>query len=275
LGYEPTQLANSSVGFQTDPGAKSCTLSTVIENGHWLGDLTKPVRVIDTPGHADTEGRDESLQSKNIDCVKRENIIDAFIWVRSAESPRFKPEDRAFFKIFCEMFGTRFLDNMVIVFTKWGFSDKEERKRIKAGSSVNGVKEALWLSMVGPDFPGPPIPMIFIDALYDREDPKEILEFNKSVADLWNAVDIFSAMPVKDVKFVRSEISRLKKKIAKLQAQLKGNDEKQKELTNQINSAYEKLVALKNELIEQKKSRWSTLFGIASATMLLLAWLKR
>jgi ABC-type transport system involved in cytochrome bd biosynthesis fused ATPase/permease subunit len=38
LGYQPTHLTNNSMGFQTGPGAKSCTGSPHIKQGHWLGD---------------------------------------------------------------------------------------------------------------------------------------------------------------------------------------------------------------------------------------------
>jgi predicted GTPase len=108
----------ANFGFKTSGSTKSCTMQASSLDGYWQGNRDLPIRVIDTPGHGDSSGKDVRLRESIVACMKRERFVHAFLWFKNAASPRFDKQDAEFYKIFTEMFGNGFLDNMIIVLTR-------------------------------------------------------------------------------------------------------------------------------------------------------------
>ena len=106
-------------GFKTSGSTKSCTQVASCLDGYWFGYKEFPIRVIDTPGHGDSSGKDVRLRESIVECLRQERFVHAFLWFKNAESPRFDKQDADFYKIFTEMFGCGFLDNLIVVLTRF------------------------------------------------------------------------------------------------------------------------------------------------------------
>jgi predicted GTPase len=119
LGLDPVEGDTyAKFGFKTSARTSSCTMQASSLDGHWRGNRNLPVRVIDTPGHGDSSGKDVRLRESIVACMKQERFVHAFLWFKNAAAPRFDKQDAQFFKIFMEMFGNGFLDNLIIVLTR-------------------------------------------------------------------------------------------------------------------------------------------------------------
>jgi predicted GTPase len=104
--------------FKMSSGARSCTVACSSLDGFWLGDRSKPIRVIDTPGHGDGDGNDFNLLQSIVQTMRAERAVHAFIWVKNSEAPRVDALDIEFLNIFLQVFGPGFVRNMAVVFTR-------------------------------------------------------------------------------------------------------------------------------------------------------------
>jgi predicted GTPase len=119
LGFDPTNDSSSTAqqGFPTGPGTDSCTQESKVVDGFWLGNRDKVIKVIDTPGHGDSFGKDTFHREAMVDCLRKERQVDAFFWVMNAAAPRFDNLDKELRKLLTEMFGWDFMNNLVVVLT--------------------------------------------------------------------------------------------------------------------------------------------------------------
>ncbi|CAG0913508.1 unnamed protein product [Notodromas monacha] len=200
-------------GFATGSDSDSVTTKVEILDGFWRGDSFRPIRVIDTPGHGDNKGRDEVHRQGFISGMATEREIDAFVWVKNAQQPRYDTLHQEFFAIFLAMFGPAFYRNLVVVFTHWGFSEKENRKR--RGKTLEQAMSQLWASvceghgMHQLPVALSPIPMVAVDALHDSNDLTEAESFQLQLDKLWAIINNFSRLPVMDIQMVRDKRSEL------------------------------------------------------------------
>ncbi len=104
--------------FRRSDETQSCTLACEAADGFFLGDRRKPVRIIDTPGHGDSQGRDHSFRDEVIRTMKEEKVVHAFLLTKNAQAPRVDMQDIEFFEILRKIFGDGFFSNVVIVFTR-------------------------------------------------------------------------------------------------------------------------------------------------------------
>ena len=105
--------------FNTSASANSCTLTAESLDGYWLNDPKKPMRIFDTPGHGDSYDRDDEANRRTVlATVGQERFINSFLWLKNSEAPRFDKQEKTFIKIFLDMFGMQFFDNLIIVLTR-------------------------------------------------------------------------------------------------------------------------------------------------------------
>ncbi len=136
--------------FRRSAETQSCTLTCQAADGHFLGDSQKPVRVIDTPGHGDSQGRDHSFRDEIIRTMREEKVVHAFLLTKNAQAPRVDMQDIEFFEILRGIFGAGFFSNVVIVFTRLVFSTASAFKIcfciLKRGTRVVWMGVAFTLS---------------------------------------------------------------------------------------------------------------------------------
>lgn len=116
LSINPNELGASR--FSMSSGARSCTVACSSVDGSLLGDRSKPIKIIDTPGHGDGDGQDFNLRESIVRGMKAEKAVHAFIWVKNSEAPRVDAQDKEFMDIFSQIFGPGFVRNMIVVFTR-------------------------------------------------------------------------------------------------------------------------------------------------------------
>ncbi|CAG0892680.1 unnamed protein product [Darwinula stevensoni] len=234
LGLEP----DDDGGFETSSGARSCTLDVQCKDGNFRGGAGQPIRVIDTPGHGDGEGRDEEFRKNMIAEMKKEETIDAFIWVKNSQDPRYNKSEAEYFQILIEIFGGAYFHNFVVVFSRWSFSESEERKRGKLRNRVTleGVKTELWDSFLR-DYEGNRnqvrVPMMAIDALHDVNEQNEVDAFEKEMNLLWDTISKFSARPVNNIEMALTKIEKMKKEMEDDQRKLKDMKSRMRSLDQQ------------------------------------------
>ncbi|CAG0892679.1 unnamed protein product [Darwinula stevensoni] len=263
LGLEP----DDDGGFETSSGARSCTLGVQWKDGNFRGRAGQPIRVIDTPGHGDGEGRDKELRRNMVEELKKQETIDAFIWVKNAQDPRYTKTEAEYFQILIEIFGGAYFHNFVVVFSRWSFSEKEEQKRNKLKKPVTfeGVKAELWDSFLR-DYKGNrslvQVPMMAIDALYDSSDKSEVDAFENELRLLWHTMNQFSAKPVSNIEMALTKIEKLKKqveedqdKVKKMKSRLRQMEQqKQRELELQ-EAEYQRRIKEAESKIKEEKER--------------------
>ena len=153
------------------------------------------------------------------------------------------------------MFGPAFYRNLVVVFTHWGFNDKDVRKR--RGKTIEETTSQLWHSIcegttqkLHKFFPetqdfvflahgssymataaSNAIPMVAIDALHDPEDTTEKEAFEAQMENLWKIVANFSRLPVMDVKMARDKRAIL---MAQLDAVERAHQEERARLADEV-----------------------------------------
>ena len=210
LGLHP----HDESGFQPDISSKSCTSNTVIKCGYWLGDLLKPVRIIDTLGCDSEAGRSED-QSKNvIRAIRSEGTIDAFLLVRVSQHPKYDEREAEYLRILMRVFGPEFLEHLVVVFSHRIFPASDEYGQQRTDAIVEGAKEHWSLLADGHD--GVRVPMVTLDPLHDEGEEMETLAFRQSANNLYETIANFTAMPVGGIEMARSANESLKQQISRL-----------------------------------------------------------
>ena len=86
---------------------------------------------MDTPGFADSEGRDQEHTNDLIEWFKKLFAINAFIVCLNSEDSRIDQQKQAYLKLLGKIFGPKFYDNVLICFTKWRLDRNAERERKK------------------------------------------------------------------------------------------------------------------------------------------------
>lgn len=148
-GSGKSSFCNTLIGdstnslFKESKGVKSFTLSTSIKEVNWFDcedSSTKNNKdkfvLIDTPGMNDSENRDTHHISNMVDLLKEKvEYLNAFVLVLNSANPRLDDSLKAMITTFYNMFGKQFLNQLIIVFTRWSYEEKEILKRSEIGET--------------------------------------------------------------------------------------------------------------------------------------------
>ena len=77
------------------------------------------VEFIDTPGLADTNGRDTKHIAEMVAKIKEKKQVNAFLIVLNGQNTRFDQNIKNMLSLFKDIFGDSFIKNTCIVFTHW------------------------------------------------------------------------------------------------------------------------------------------------------------
>jgi len=115
--------------FATCGGLDSCTNSTKIGVGQWLGNKSL-VTIIDTPGFDDSEGRDSELIEEMMNVLNLDlQYANVIVFAVDSEAPRFTGGIVNMLKQMTAIFSEDWWNFMMIGITKWSFSQAEMDKR--------------------------------------------------------------------------------------------------------------------------------------------------
>ncbi|CAG0914694.1 unnamed protein product [Notodromas monacha] len=246
LGLHPTKNPGSK-GFVTSASTKSCTDAAECRDGFWSGNTSKPVRIFDTPGHGDADGRDCSFRESIAESMRKERYVDAFVWVKNFEEPRFDHQDASFFNVFSEMFGPCFMQNVVVILARYNYSADAERRRQRGGASLEATMEGIRDQLQAEN-----LPIFAVDALHDPEDAIQLDSFQNNSIALWEIIQQFSRQPVANVHAVKTELEELNQRYDELQASLAKKDEAHARELMQIRAKQQELI----DAQAYEKSKW-------------------
>mmetsp|Transcript_25442 Transcript_25442/g.72946 ORF Transcript_25442/g.72946 Transcript_25442/m.72946 type:complete len:804 (-) Transcript_25442:36-2447(-) len=121
--------------FDTSDDTASMTCHPKIKELPWRGS-GEPVRCVDLPGLADTEGRDAEHIEAMAEALKSEvRYVHAFLVIMNSQAPRFDSQLKDMLKKFRDVFGEDFLRNVMIGFTRWQFKRSARKQREKKGQT--------------------------------------------------------------------------------------------------------------------------------------------
>ncbi|CAG0892348.1 unnamed protein product [Darwinula stevensoni] len=229
LGFEHD---DGEHGFDTSSRVGSSTISVRAMDGFWLGDENRPIRIIDAPGHGDASGRDLQFRQELVEKLREEGHVDAFIWVKNSQHPRFDKQEAQHLDLLRRMFGGGFFQNMVVVFSRWSFSAEAERRRsrhrqpIKLEDVKKDFLTSLFLPHTGYENQDT-IPMMAVDAFYDVLDERENAAFEEETMNLWQEISRCSSTPVDNIEVAYEKIEQMENEAEELK---KTVDRMEKEL---------------------------------------------
>jgi len=113
------------------------TKGTCFEKGHYLGDPSKPVTLIDTPGFGVKDVNEEVDHIGQLVDLLRDEIkfVHVFIVAMDSKTARHTRNLDSMFKLFGKIFSNNFWNNAIIAATKYSFSNDEKKRRENAGET--------------------------------------------------------------------------------------------------------------------------------------------
>lgn len=143
-GVGKSTLANALLGrpkkYKNDEG-KPCfeagkskigglTRDACANQGHFLGNETLPeLTIIDTPGLGMLSQEEEQSIDQIVDTLKKVEYVHAFAMLFKESDNRLTRERMSVIKLYTKIFGPKFLKNVIVVATWWGYGEDAERAR--------------------------------------------------------------------------------------------------------------------------------------------------
>jgi len=217
--------------FVAASGTQGVTHRTCPEVGSWAGLGTENMTVIDTPGFEDIQERDADTVESLVDVLKNEvKSINAFVIVFNGQSPRFTYGLKSMMKLFQNIFGAGFWPNVIFAVTRWHYSKEDVSRRTET--------ESKWTEDMNTEFNNlfpkirTSIPAVFIDSLYNPDDPAQVTVFQSEMEKLSQFASSTEIFVCKDIEVALSEIQAMVKEKEMLQTQL------QEERNRKLNSLF-------------------------------------
>ena len=116
------------------------------------------------------------------------------------------------------------------------------------------------------------IPMMAVDALYDRQVATEKMAFRREVVSLWNAIANFSALPVEHIKMVEARVEELEKMLHQYKKELNALRKEGKERTKEYELLLQKFEEAVAE-IDRLKERMKLPFWLENTPWIVAALL--
>jgi len=105
INSETDKVKGMAIKFRNDPKSDACI-------------------ILDTPGLGDSKGRDTELIANMVVDLKVIGYVNLFIITINSQEPRFNEQLNSSIKLFAQMFGEDFFNNVLICFTKFDASKK-------------------------------------------------------------------------------------------------------------------------------------------------------
>jgi predicted GTPase len=149
-------ILENNTAFEVGYGVESVTNTTKVVEGV-IPSIGVPIKVVDTPGFGDSQGRDAEHIRGMVDFLQQEiRFVHAFFLVLNSETRLDQQTfdmllvciifiEHFFFvpiiimKMYIDVFGVTFLRNLVVVVTRWGMSQRASNKRAREHVTQEGI----------------------------------------------------------------------------------------------------------------------------------------
>jgi predicted GTPase len=193
------------------------------ETVKWFGNESEFI-LVDTPGLGDSEHRDTLNLADIVKTLKQLESVNAFILVFNGQNPRMDGQLRSMMMLFKEMFGEKFLENILLVFTRWPMDQRSRTIRAKLGENEEFKSQAYnqkIQQLFNLDTNIAPIPCFFTDNCYIEPDMdimtvEELERFHAELKNIKNVVEAMTPFECKDIKIAHTERDENQKKFEHL-----------------------------------------------------------
>lgn len=150
------------------------------------------------------------------------------------------------FKVFMGMFTSSFLEQVIVVFTRWEMSSKSVKKRQTITGKTDDQRAQAYLNQLKSQLKLPKAPeYLIINAFYDPLNDIEKDQFDSAMASLYQRLQRSPNIPTLNVEKVKTENMELKQKLDKYQ--------KEREQINK--DIKEKAQKLKDQKVRDEQAR--------------------
>ncbi|CAG0900812.1 unnamed protein product [Cyprideis torosa] len=219
LGYSVLDDRNGP--FKVSPGVHSETSDVKMVDGFFFGERSKPIRVIDCPGLADSRGQDDQFASKLSDMMKEVGYVNVLLWCRNGQEDRIDINEWHQLKTCRDVFGMYLFDNMVMNLSKWPHDEKSEKRRQQSGKTFSNFRTQIWEKLLNQviDADTSAFPVLALDSMYDVDDEIEVMKFNEIKREMWKCFLDLKSEPVFTKATLDEYIKQQKDREAKVKSE--------------------------------------------------------
>ena len=202
--------------FPVSAAAVSCTQSTKFADIFFNQNKERTCSLIDTIGFDDPNNDvDANIISELVLRLKNDcDHVNLFIIAVNGQNPRLDASLIGMIRIFEGMFGEKFWNQVVLVFTRLPMDSKSIKKREKNNKKSDDDLASEYLEILQRKFPkGRGMKHLLMDACYDEDDDDEKTAFETALESLWLLLTQSSPLPTTEVKKVESESKKLQNQI--------------------------------------------------------------
>jgi len=189
----------------------------------WLGGQEK-FTMVDTPGFGEDLEVEEMMLNEMVDFLKnRLEYVDVFLIAFQDSDTRITRSVKSMLKMLSSMFGEGFWNNVLILATRFHYSQFAMSIRSNNETSWrqnirNGLKRTTdrWNSLEA----------VFIDSFYDPNDPYQKEKFREGAEEVYRFATTTTPFRCQDIKTVRSDLRKMeeaKKEIEEMKRNIERN----------------------------------------------------
>ena len=256
-GVGKSSLCNLIIGipgaFEVCSGLDTCTRQPVTQMHQWLGN-GPPVRIIDTPGLNDPEGRDTQNIAAMAEHLKSTSNVNAFLLVINSQAPHLDESARANLKILSDIF-LDFFSHVVLVFTRWEYGEKAEKKRIATGVTKQQKVDDINALLKKDFLITTPLQAVFVDNMADMTDTQEGTMVSKELQKLWDLVKDMPEFSCAGIEARPSQIDAMKAEVDEMKENADSAEAKAEEVKNELDEVMQQRLKEQEELEEELRRK--------------------
>ena len=220
-GTGKSTLCNAIAGkkdlFETSSGGKSCTNRTKFANISFNNNHEQPISIIDTIGFDDSNSNeDNDIVSELVEKLKNKcDHVNLFGIAVNGQSPRLEKSLIGMLCVFEGMFGKKFWNQVVLIFTRMPMDKKNIKKRERmTGKPDHIVVEEFLRDLADTnclDEQTKNIKSVFLDAAYDEDDEDEKEAFQQGMTTLYTLLKSMDPLDTDEVRKIKDRTFELER----------------------------------------------------------------
>ena len=213
--------------FPVSSKSTTCTQETTFADANFCGVPSKPLSIIDTIGFDDpTKDHDAKIIADLVLQLQQNcDYVNTFVMAVNGQNPRLDGSLLQMIKIFEKMFTSKFLDQVVVVFTRLHMDQSSIERRLEENEgSADDVLAKEYLAEIERLFgvETSRLNYLFLDSQYRRTDVNEVQAFFNHSERLYDHLMRMPGLPTSEITTVLTENQRLWAKINKLKVAMGG-----------------------------------------------------
>lgn len=239
------------------PGKAGVTQETCHEEGPWLG-IGQNVTVVDTPGFGVNLIEEEATIDGLVNFLKNDmKFVDVFIIAFKESDNRVFEGFRSMVKMFGDIFGDEFWNNVIFEATWYKFDEQSMENRELTEEEWLNATPKKTLEGVAPNIKD--LTGVFIDTHYWAKDANQKKKFEENTAELLKFAKEKTPFHCKDIKTVKHEL-RIAQELARNLTKEKEILERQRKTVEEEKQKVEnEKTALEGTCLKEKQALTDTL----------------